>query len=461
MQDEELKQKQKRKDARPFIRDASRESEGALDTVTVTAGMVVLALIVGFIIGFAVFCVMNLSIWLTSLIWNGAAGDFITPWFPLVICGTGGVLIGIWTWWSHDTVKPLEDVMAEFKQTGSYKTNGVIRPVITFLLPLIFGGSIGFEAGLTGLITAGCCWIRDKLKAAGLRAGAVADVTIAASLSAIFGTPLAGIVAGAECAPSDGSKILEEPKVNDYNMRRGAKIVLYTAAAFGAFGGILLFSYVFGAGSGLPRFEAISAAYMDLLWAIPCLVAAYIMALLFHASSRLFSAISSRLNKSSAGTIVSPIIAGLAMGAIACAFPLVLFPGETQSEYLMENWTSFAAITLIATGMLKALVTPMCLEMGWIGGNFFPSIFAGVAVGYGIAALTGADPMLMVTVTSTAFLAGVIRKPLLVLAVLFLCFPATGVIWMGLAAIIGATLPIPHVLLSKTPKGDDDEQFAE
>ena len=85
--------------------------------------------------------------------------------------------------------------------------------------------------------------------------------------------------------------------------------------------------------------------------------------------------------------------------------------------------------------------------MGWIGGNFFPSIFAGVSAGYGLAAITGADPTLMVTVTATAFLAGVIRKPLLVLAVLFLCFPVSGLLWMGLAAIIGASLPIPQVLL--------------
>ena len=130
------------------------------------------------------------------------------------------------------------------------------------------------------------------------------------------------------------------------------------------------------------------------------------------------------------------------------ALALVLFPGEAQSEYLIETWTTMGAFVLLATGLLKAFVTPMCLNMGWIGGNFFPSIFAGVAAGYGLAAITGADPMLMVTVTATAFLAGVIRKPLLVLAVLFLCFPVNGLLWMGLAAIIGAALPIPSALLS-------------
>ena len=440
-------------DPRPYIGDVGRQPEGIVDKATITIGMVVLALIVGFVIGFAVFCVMNLSTWLTSLLWNGAGGALGVPWFSLAVCTLGGAIIGVWTWWSGDRVKPLEEVMAEFKATGSYRTDGVAKPVVTFLLPLVFGGSVGFEAGLTGLITAGCCWIRDRLKAAGLREAAVADVTIAASIAAIFGTPLAGIVAGAESAPADGEDVLEEPDVNDYNMRRGAKVVLYTAAAFGAFGGIAAFSSLFGISGGLPRFEAITASYVELLWIIPCLIVAYIMTLLFHGSALLFSGLSGRLDYSAAGTIVKPIVAGVVMGAVAMALPYVLFPGEVQSEELMRSWTTWTAAALLGTGLLKAVITPMCLNMGWVGGNFFPSIFAGVAAGYGLAALTGVDPMLMVTVTTTAFLAGVIRKPLLVLAVLFLCFPVEGIFWMGLAAIIGAALPIPRILLAPEVEG--------
>lgn len=440
-------------DSRPYIRDVANQPKSTSVMATVTIGMVVLALAVGFVIGFAVFCVMNLSTWLTELLWNGAGRSLNVPWFSLVVCTVGGALIGVWTWWSQDRVKSLEEVMAEFKATGSYQTQGVWKPVVTFLLPLVFGGSIGFEAGLTGLITAGCCWIRDRLKAAGLRAGAVADVTIAASIAAIFGTPLAGIVAGAESAPADGEDVLEEPNVNDYNMRRGAKIVLYTSAAFGAFGGIALFKMLFGATGGLPRFEAITAAPVELLWIIPCLIVAYLMALLFHGSSRVFQGVSERLGDGMTGTVLKPVIAGVIMGAVAMALPLVLFPGEAQSEELMETWTTWTALALLGTGVFKAIITPMCLNMGWVGGNFFPSIFAGVAAGFGLAALTGADPMLMVTVTTTAFLAGVIRKPLMVLAVLFLCFPVEGLIWMGIAAVIGAALPIPRILLAPEVEG--------
>ena len=439
---------ERRQDRRPYVGDVGKRPQKASEKATATIGFVLLALVTGFVIGFAVYLLMNLSTWLTELVWFGAAGNVPFLWYPLLVCALGGVLIGVWTWWSHDRVRPLEEVMAEFKETGSYKTNGVWRPVVTFLLPLVFGGSIGFEAGLTGLITAGCCWIRDQIKKAGLRFGAVADVSLAASMAAIFRTPLAGIVAGVESDP-DGVA-LAEPDPNGYDLRRGAKAVLYTAAAFGAFGGVRAFSSLFSVSGGLPRFDSIDASVADFLWVVPCILVAYAMTLAFYGARRAFSLVSLAIGDGTVGTIAKPTIAGVAMGAVACVLPFVLFPGEAQSEMLVEGWTSYAGATLLATGVLKAVVTPMCIRMGWVGGDFFPSIFAGVAAGYGLAALTGADPMLMVTVTTTAYLAGVMRKPLLVLAVLFMCFPVNGIAWMGVAAVIGATLPVPRVLLAKS-----------
>ena len=433
--------------SRPHVGDAGRMPQKTSEKATATIGFVLLALIEGFVIGFAIYLVMNLSTWLTGLVWFGAAGNVPFWWYSLLVCTLGGALIGVWTWWSHDRVRPLEEVMSEFKKTGSCKTNGVWRPVVTFLLPLVLGGSIGFEAGLTGLIIAGCCWIRDQIKRAGLRLGAVADVSMAASMAAIFRTPLAGIVAGAETNP-DGTALVE-PELGDYDLRRGAKVVLYTAAAFGAFGGVRVFSNLFDVSGGLPRFDSIAASAADFLWVVPCILVAYVMTLAFHGANRAFALVSSAMGDGTMGTIAKPVIAGVAMGIAACAFPFVLFPGEAQSEILMESWTAYAGVTLLATGVLKAVVTPMCINMGWVGGDFFPSIFAGVAAGYGLAALTGADPMLMVTVTATAYLAGVMRKPLLVLAILFMCFPVNGIAWMGVAAVIGATLPVPHVLLNE------------
>lgn len=450
------KRHQKHVDPRPHVVDTKSMPGGAPAKTAVGFSFVLLALAVGFVIGFAVYTLMNASTWLTELLWNGVGTRLGIPLFPLIACTLGGIIIGLWTNATHSSVQPLEEVMGQFKSTGSYRTNGIVRPTISFLLPLVFGGSIGFEAGLTGIITSCCCWIRDKLKAAGLRMAAVANVGLAASLSAIFRTPLVGIVAGSESTPNDGDgdvlqepsgKPSKEPNVDDYNMRRGAKLVLYTAAAFGAFGGIAAFNALFGASGGLPHFGSIVVTGPSLLWTPLCLVVAYVMTLLFHGSSKLFGNISKRMGDGPAATVAKPVIAGVALGAMACALPYVLFPGESQSEELMEVWSTWTALALFGTAVAKSVATPLCINMGWVGGDLFPSIFAGVCAGYGLAALTGADPMLMVTVTTTAYLAGVVRKPLMVLAILLLCFPINGLLWMGLAAVIGAALPVPRTLV--------------
>lgn len=441
------KQRQEQQQKR-YVGDVGTWSQNPADKATISILFVLLALTVGFVIGFAVYAAMNLSEWLTELLWV-RLGDAVGFWlFPLVVCTVGGAIIGMWTWWSHDRVSSFRTVITEFKQTGSFKTNGPWKPVVSFLLPLVFGGSIGFEAGLTGLITAGCCWIRDQLKRAGLRVGAMADISIAASVAAVFGTPIAGIVVGAEGAPNDGEGLLEEPQLGDFDMRRGAKVVLYTAAAFGAFGGIAAFTALFGASGGLPKFEPMQAVGIQHLWTIPCLALAYALTLVFHTSRRFFGMVSNAMGDGAVSTIVKPIIAGVVMGAVACVLPYVLFPGETQSKELMETWTMWTATALLCTSVLKAAITPMCIKMGWVGGDIFPSIFTGVAAGYGLAMLTGADPMLMVTVTTAAYLAGVLRKPFVVLALLLLCFPLNGLLWMGVAAVIGATIPLPHALLA-------------
>lgn len=87
----------------------------------------------------------------------------------------------------------------------------------------------------------------------------------------------------------------------------------------------------------------------------------------------------------------------------------------------------------------------MCLNFGWRGGNFFPCIFAGVSFGYGIAALSGLDPMLCVVSVTTALVAAMTRKPLLTLALLIMCFPIDGILVSGIAAVVGAMLPVPRV----------------
>ena len=79
-----------------------------------------------------------------------------------------------------------------------------------------------------------------------------------------------------------------------------------------------------------------------------------------------------------------------------------MFAGETQADVLMETYLTIPAGVLIVTGLVKAMLTPALINLGWRGGHFFPVIFSGVSLGYGLAILTGADPVFCVAVCTAS-----------------------------------------------------------
>ena len=100
-------------------------------------------------------------------------------------------------------------------------------------------------------------------------------------------------------------------------------------------------------------------------------------------------------------------------------------------------------LILLATGFVKVLLTPLCVNFGWRGGHFFPVIFAGVAFGYGCAFLMGVDPVLAAAAGAGAVVGGVMRKPVLATLLLFLCFPISAAPVMLVAAFISSKIPLP------------------
>lgn len=436
-------------DKRPkqYIRDVGEPLEGDAEKASASLSMVVFALAAGFVVGLAVWAVYRTSSALTDLLWvdgRGAVCDLLEGsgipswWLPLAFCGLGGLAIGVFTARFGGEPAPLPHILATIKDTGGYRLEKPAASVVGFLLPLVFGGAVGPEAGLSGIIAAACTAINEKLKAAGVRikgAAAQADVTVSAALSAVFATPLAGIV----IASQDGMPQVADPRGFDFH--RKAKVVLYTASAIGAAGGVALFGWLFGAEAGLPRLEGITPEVGEFRWGFVCIALGWAGAALFHGADLVFSAFSRRIGDHA---IAKPLAAGLVLGALAIPLPLVLFPGEAQIKELMEGWASIGAIVLIATGLAKCAATPLCVNFGWRGGHFFPCIFAGVAIGYGIAAVAGVDPMFCVSVACATLVAGVQRNPWVALALLLLCFPARNIVWLGLACLVGAYLPVPR-----------------
>ncbi|MCH3943774.1 MAG: chloride channel protein [Atopobiaceae bacterium] len=412
------------------IRDASDEPLGTGSLPRLTVGLVALSLALGAVVAIAVRGMLWAYKALTGLVWVRLAETVRLPAFPLLACALGGLLVGLWARHRGRDLDSLETVMAQVRSTGGYHLADPAGAVVSFLLPLVFGGAVGPEAGASGIIAAAVTWIGEQLRHAGVAAVRITDATLAAVLATVFGAPLMGVVGAAEDNAADYER---------FTFSRWPKFVLYASACLGAVLGALGFSAVFGGAAGLPRFDSpLSLDAGTLPWGILFAAVGYLLAQLSRLMGGLFAGVARSMGDDPLGKALA---CGVALGVAGLLLPDVLFSGEDAMRETMESWQQTGAVVLLATGLAKLCATQACVSMEWMGGLFFPMIFSGVTVGYGLAALTGADPMLAVVVVTASLVAGVTRKPLLSLSVLALCFPLVDLPVMALAAFASGKVP--------------------
>ena len=369
-----------------------------------------------------------------------ARGPFGCLPYPFVVCVLGGVLIGLYEKVARVKTDDLNQVMAKVKQNGGYPYDNLGKLSVAALLPLLFGGSIGPEAGLTGVIAGLCTWVGDRLRRFGAEFRELTLLGCQAALTALFTAPVFGFVAplaGTAEGP-DGEFTLTLP--------RSHKFVVYGVAIAGGMGAYLLLGQAVGGGMGMPRFDRAMVGTAELAWLIPLALAGTVCGWVFHAAEKGSASLSAKLGDR---PVFKGALAGLLLAAAGTALPYTMFAGETQADALMEGYLAIPATVLIATAVVKAALTPTLINLGWRGGHFFPVIFSGVSLGYGMAVLTGADPVFCVAVCTASAMGAVMRQPAMVAGLLLMCFPPQGIVAMIAAAVIGAGIPLPRGLRTK------------
>ena len=250
---------------------------------------------------------------------------------------------------------------------------------------------------------------------------------MAVTLGVLFRSPLFGVFAVEE--ENRDKEIIKLPGT--------LKLFLYGLAAAAGTGCYMLLSAIFGSGLGaLPSFPEMQPKIWDYL-----MLAVYILLGCVLAKFYFLTHTAAEKALSTLPAIIRETAGGLCLGAMGMLMPVLMFSGEEAMGELVADCEMYAPLILAAIAFLKVLLTNICIQSGLKGGHFFPIIFAGVCLGYSAGALafgySGGHMTFAAAAVTAALLGGIMRKPLAVTVLLFLCFPVRLFLWIFLAAAAG------------------------
>ena len=222
------------------------------------------------------------------------------------------------------------------------------------------------------------------------------------------------------------------------DISKSSKIFVYGLAIAAGSGAYMFWSSLLGAGmSGFPAFDEVTMGMKDYILMAIYVAAGCILALFYEKTHHAAHHGAAKLP-----LVIREITAGFCLGLAGMFVPAIMFSGEEQMAELMIEYGRYLPWMLIGVAFLKILITNICIQFGMRGGHFFPMIFAGVCMGYGIAAFVFPDCASHVAfaaaMVTASLLGGIMKKPLAVTVLLFLCFPAKLLVWIFMAAAVGS-----------------------
>ncbi len=392
---------------------------------------IMLGAVAGAVIGGIIWAFMRVMNLLIELLWDYIPEAVHIPGYTILMCLLGGIVIGIIQKKYGPCPDDLHQVMTKYKRDGRYPYHNVLIMLIAALMPLIFGGAIGPEAGLMGVVVGLCCWAGDKFKYAGKYISELPEIGISATLGIVFRSPFFGFI---------------EPLENDdeFVLPKASKTTAIFCAVLAGFGVFMLLGKFLGLGAGMPHFEKVTIERGELLYALPVLAISVALGYVYMVFDKFTQITAKKLGRR---YFLMAVIAAIVLGIIGTAFPIVMFSGEEEIQMLTEIYTQYPLYLLFIIPIIKVFLINVCIRFGWRGGSFFPSIFAGVCLGYACSSAFGIDPVFAISISTAAVMTTIMRKPLAVALLLLLCFPVNNLIYILAAAFLVSIIPVPKSLI--------------
>lgn len=385
--------------------------------------------LVGAVAGLIIWCFirgMNFGI---NILWGYLPGLIDFKYYTIVVCLAGGILIGLWKSRYGDIPEDLNAVISTVKEHHRYSYSNIFPLIVSSILPLIFGASIGPEAGLTGIIAGLYTWMGDKLKIFNEELEELAHIGITATLGTVFASPMFGFV---------------EPIENEQSgLPETSKNILSFVAILSSFGIFIFLNRLTHNQAGLHSIGTATLANLNYLGIILLIALGIILSYVYFISHKMSKKLFTPLE---GNFILKGAIGGLVLGICGTLLPLTMFSGEHQIYLLMDSGVQLGVIALVLTSVLKIVLTNVCIDTGLKGGHFFPLIFSGTAMGYALSIPLGMDPVISMSIVTAAFLASIMRKPIAVVLLLMIIFPMNLIPFMLVAAVVACLFRIPEFL---------------
>ena len=329
--------------------------------------MIIVAIIIGILAGFAAIGIRALIHWISNLSFPGD-GTYLdniisTPWFWVVLVPIiGGIIVGPLIHFFAPEAKGhgVPEVMqAILLKGGMIRGRVAIIKALASAITIGTGGSVGREGPIIQIGSSLGSTVGQFFKIPSKRLKTLVGCGAAAGIAAAFNAPIAGALFAVEIILMDFAVAQFSPIV--------ISSVMATVISHRFEGNFAAFQ--------VPAYSLNSIYEIGFYFLLGALtgIVSYLFIKVLYFFEDLFD------NKIKMQEYLKPAIGGLGMGLTALIFPQVMGVGyDSINLALHSNMIWYLALILI---FIKIFATSLTLGSGGSGGIFAPSLFMGAMLG--------------------------------------------------------------------------------